>query len=269
MCQSHTFSLGDDLGKLLVIATPIGNLEDLTLRALRELNSLDALACEDTRHTSILLKHHDIKRPPRVFSYHEHNERQAALSIKRLLDQDLTVGLVSDAGTPGISDPGYLAIREAIEGGHQVEVLPGASAATTALLLSGLPNSSFTSLGFPPRKTGKRCHFFEAEANSVHTMVMYEAPGRVSGLLEDAYKVLGNRHAAVCLELTKMFETISRGNLCDLIAEFHDAPPKGEVVVVIAGKNKKFIDESPEGNDELLSNEQTDADDDCDEEDTI
>ncbi len=268
MYSLHTYSLGDDLGKLLVIATPIGNLEDLTLRALREMNSLDALACEDTRHTSILLKHHEIKRPPRVFSCHEHNERQAALSIRRLLDQDLTVGLVSDAGTPGISDPGYLAIREAIEGGHQVEVLPGASAVTTALLLSGLPNSSFTFLGFPPRKTGKRCHFFEAEANSVHTLVMYEAPGRLCGLLEDAYKVLGNRHAAVCLELTKMFETISRGNLCELIAEFHDAPPKGEVVVVIAGKNKKFIDESPEGC-ELQQEQLDDADDDSEEDETI
>ncbi len=244
------------MGKLLVIATPIGNLEDLTLRALRELNSLDALACEDTRHTSILLKRHEITRPPRVFSYHEHNERQATKGILNLLNQGLKVGLVSDAGSPGISDPGYLAIRAAIDGGHEIEVLPGPSATITALLASGLPNSSFTFLGFPPRKTGKRCHFLEAEMNSPHTLIMYEAPGRLLGLLEDARKTLGNRHAAVCLELTKMFETVTRDNLDGLIDFFKNEVPRGEIVVVIAGKNKKFIDNDDGEVDEKLKESQ-------------
>lgn len=227
-------------GKLLVIATPIGNLEDLTFRAKRLLGEVDALACEDTRHTRILLERYEIPRAKTVFSYHEHNEHRAAERILGLLAAGCTVGVCSNAGYPGISDPGYVIVSRAVECGYRVEVIPGASAVPTALLVSGLPTSSFTFKGFPPRKPGKRSTFLEAERDLPHTLILYEAPSRVGALLQAAFTVLGNRRAAVCIELTKMFEAVHRGYLADLAREFAEAHIKGEVVVVIAGNNPKF-----------------------------
>lgn len=228
-------------GKLFIIATPIGNLEDLTLRAKRVLSEVDALACEDTRHTRIILERYDIPRPRLLFSYHEHNEDRAAQRILGLLAAGLTVGLCSNAGYPGISDPGYLVISQAASRGFAVEVVPGASAIPVALLSSGLPTSSFTFKGFPPRKPGRRRAFLEAERDLPHTLVFYESPNRLGKLLQVALEVLGDRQAAVCIELTKLFEEVRRGPLSVLAREFEGAKVKGEVVVVVAGNNPKFI----------------------------
>lgn len=238
-------------GKLMVIATPIGNLEDLTFRAKRVLSEVDALACEDTRHTRIILERYEIPRPRIIFSYHEHNEPRAAERILGLLEEGLTVGLCSNAGYPGISDPGYVIVSRTVEREFPLEVIPGASAVPTALLASGLPTSSFTFKGFPPRKPGKQRSFLEMERELPHTLILYEAPQRVGKLLQAALEVLGNRQAAVCIELTKMFEHVKRGYLAELVQEFADTKIKGEVVVVIAGNNPKFTardDEEEEGN---------------------
>lgn len=230
-------------GKLFVIATPIGNLEDLTLRAKRVLSEVDALACEDTRHTRILLDRYDVPRPRLLFSYHEHNEDRAAQRILGLLASGQNVGLCSNAGYPGISDPGYIVISRAVSRGFAIEVIPGASAVPTALLSSGLPTSSFTFKGFPPRKAGRRRTFLEAERDRPHTLVFYESPNRLGALLQTALEVLGDRQAAVCIELTKMFEDVRRGPLSALAREFEGAKVKGEVAVVIAGNNPKFTAE--------------------------
>ncbi len=233
----------DKTGKLIIIATPVGNLEDMSLRAIRILGELDALACEDTRHTKILFDKYNIERPKIIFSNHEYNEDSAAYRILSLLRDGYTVGLCSNAGYPGISDPGYTAVHTAISNGYEVEVIPGASALPIALISSGLPVSSFTFKGFTPRKSGKRQNFLAADKEMPHTMIYYEAPTRVIDLLKDAYTVYGNRMAAVCIELTKIYEKTHRGYLKELIETFTDSPIKGEVVIVIAGNNKKFIKE--------------------------
>ncbi len=225
---------------LYVIATPIGNLEDISHRAVRVLGELEALACEDTRRTRILLDRYHIPRPKRLFSYHEHNEREAAARILKLLESGTAVGLVTRAGYPGVSDPGYRAISQAVERGFRVEVLPGAGAVETALVLSGLPGASFTFKGFPPRTAGKRRRFLEAEKELPHTLVLFESPHRVGALLADARAVLGDRRAAVCIEMTKMFEEVARGYLSELAEKFRGTAIKGEVTVVIAGSNPKF-----------------------------
>lgn len=229
------------MAKLVVIATPIGNLEDITFRAVRMLGELDALACEDTRRTRIIFEKHGISSPRTIFSYREANEAQAEARTLGLLKQGLTVGICSDAGYPGISDAGYRLISRAIEEGIPVEVIPGAGAVEPALLYSGLPTSSFTFKGFPPRKPGPRRRFLEQEKELPHTLVFYESPFRVSKLLADALEVYGDRKAAVCIELTKKFERIHRGTLGRLCGEFRDLQIKGEVTVVIAGNNPKFL----------------------------
>ena len=234
-------------GTLYVIATPIGNLEDVTLRALRVLGEVDALACEDTRRTRRILDRHNVTRPQTVFSYHEHNEDRAGERILGLLQEGLSVGLCTNAGYPGISDPGYRIVSVAREREIRVEVLPGAGAVEAALLASGLPTSSYTFKGFPPKKSGRRKQFLEMEREAPHTLVFFESPYRVGKLLEDAYEVLGDRSAAVCLELTKKFERVKRGFLSDLCEQFRDTKPKGEVTVVIAGNHPKFCRQAPPG----------------------
>ena len=230
-----------ELGTLFVIATPIGNLEDMSHRAVRVLGEIQVLACEDTRRTRILLQHFKISPPTNIVSYHEHNEKRAGRHILRLLSEGKDVALCSDSGYPGVSDPGYRIISEAIEQGFTVQVIPGAGAVTTALLVSGLPSSSFTFKGFPPRKKGHQRRFLEMEKESPHTLVFFESPMRVGRLLEMALSVLGNRKAAVCIELTKMFEQVHRGFLADLVQKFKEKKIRGEVTVVIAGNHPKFI----------------------------
>ncbi len=225
---------------LFIVATPIGNLEDISLRAIRTLSEVDVLACEDTRFTRRIFDRHNIPSPKTFFSYHEHNEAMAGKRILGFLEQGQSVALCSDSGYPGISDPGYRIIAECRERGFRVEVIPGPSAVTVALVASGLSTSSYTFKGFPPRKPGARKNFLAMEQDLPHTLVLYESPYRVGKLLEDALAVLGNRLAAVCVELTKKFEEIHRGYLADLAEVFRSKAVKGEITVVIAGNNPKF-----------------------------
>jgi 16S rRNA (cytidine1402-2'-O)-methyltransferase len=224
---------------LYVIATPIGNLGDITFRAVETLKAVDALATEDTRVTAKLLTHLSIERPHPTFSCHDHNEARAIGRIQSLIEEGRAVGMVSDAGLPGISDPGYRVVSALIEAGLKVEVIPGANAATMALVSSGLSTASFTFLGFAPRKSGKRKTMFEAEKETGHTLVLYESPHRIGALLADAYAVLGDRPAVVTLELTKKFERFHRGLLSQLAEEFSGDKPKGEATIVIEGAPRK------------------------------
>ena len=221
--------------KLYLIATPIGNLGDMTPRAIETIKSLDVLFCEDTRHTGNLLSLLNIPRPPIVLSNHDHNERGNAARVVGYLNDGKTVGICSDAGCPIISDPGFPAVRAAIEAGHDVIPIPGPNAAILALMASGLPASSFTFKGFAPRKPGNRRRFLEEEKDSRHTLVFYESPFRIGKLLQEAFEVYGERPAAVCLELTKQFERVQRGPLSELAAAYKDKKVKGEAVIVIEG----------------------------------
>src|SRR5215469_12570176 len=200
---------------LYLVATPIGNLEDITLRALNTLRQVDIIASEDTRKTGLLLKHFDIKKPQ--LSFHEHNERQAGERVISLLQEGKSVALVTDAGTPGISDPGFTLVRSAIAAEVPVTMIPGASAVIMALVLSGLPVHSFTFRGFPPRKSGPRRRFIAIDKDSPHTLVFYESPYRVKAFLADALEVLGDRRAALANDLTKKFERVDRGTLSELV----------------------------------------------------
>lgn len=218
---------------LYLIATPIGNLGDITLRALETLRQVDFVASEDTRKTGRLLQHFEIKK--RQIAFHEHNETQAGAKIMALLAEGKSVGVVTNAGTPGISDPGYTLVRQAIAENIPVTMIPGASAVVMALVLSGLPAHSFTFRGFPPRKSGKRQRFMAVDAESPHTLIFYESPYRLVAFLEDALAVYGDRPAALANELTKLYESVQRGPLSELIMLFAEEEPRGEYVVIIEG----------------------------------
>lgn len=230
---------GPEGGVLYVVATPIGNMEDVTLRALDVLRQCDALAAEDTRRTRQLLSRHEIPRPRTLLSLHEHNEEHSALRIVGLLEGGARVALCSDAGTPLVSDPGYRTLRLVVERGFPVVPVPGPSAALAALTVSGLPPSSFTFKGFPPRKPGPRKRFLEAEVDAPHTLILFESPHRVAKLLRDAADVLGDRDACVCVDLTKRFEATHRGSLSALADEFEGRTARGEMTVVIAGSTRR------------------------------
>jgi 16S rRNA (cytidine1402-2'-O)-methyltransferase len=218
---------------LYLVATPIGNLSDITLRALETLRQVDVVASEDTRKTGLLLKHFDIDKPQ--LSFHEHNEAQAGQRIMTLLLEGKSVAVVSNAGTPGVADPGFTLVRQAIELDLPFTLIPGSSAVTMALVLSGLPSHSFTFRGFPPRKSGKRRRFLEVDRDSPHTLIFYESPHRLKEFLVDALAVYGDRQAALANELTKLFENVQRGRLSELLAVLDSGEPRGEYVVVIAG----------------------------------
>jgi len=198
------------------------------------LREVDAIASEDTRHTGILLRHYEIKKPQ--ISFHEYNEEKALPRILNLLREGKSVAVVTDAGTPGISDPGFLIVRAAVAEGLPVTAIPGAAALIMALVLSGLPVHSFTFRGFPPRKPGARRRFFEVDADSPHTLIFYESPYRLRAFLQDALAVYGDRPAALGNDLTKMFETVTRAPLSELLAGLPEGELKGEYTVVIAGK---------------------------------
>jgi len=221
---------------LYLVATPIGNLSDITLRALEVLREVDCVASEDTRKTGVLLKHFDIKRPQ--ISFHEHNEHRAGKRIMGLLEEGKSVALVTNAGTPGISDPGFTLVRSAVEAGLEVTMIPGAAAFVMAIVLSGLATHEFVFKGFAPRKSGKRKRFLAVDKASPHTLVFYESPYRLRSFLEDALEVYGDRRAALAKELTKMFEKVMRGRLSELLAGLEEGP-KGEYVVVIEGAAEK------------------------------
>ncbi len=224
---------------LHVIATPIGNLGDVSARAQEALRSAAIVACEDTRRTWQLLSHLGVPRPEMI-SYRQGNEERLVDRIVAAVMAGKEVALCSDGGYPGISDPGYRLIRACARSGVPYDVIPGPSAVNVALLMSGLSTSSFTFRGFPPRGPGALRNWFAEDRDKEHTLVCYESPFRIGATLAAAFEALGDREAAVCVELTKMHERVSRGYLSDLAAEFRDAKVKGEVALVIAGSNPKF-----------------------------
>ncbi|HEY5003149.1 MAG TPA: 16S rRNA (cytidine(1402)-2'-O)-methyltransferase [Ktedonobacteraceae bacterium] len=221
---------------LYLVATPIGNLGDITLRALETLRMVDVVASEDTRKTGLLLKHFSISKPQ--IAFHEHNEQRAGERIEELLKQGQSVAVVTDAGTPGISDPGFTLVRRAINAQIEVTMIPGPTAFVMALVLSGLPIHSFTFRGFPPRKSVGRRKFMEIDREAPHTLIYYESPYRIADFLTDALAIFGNRQAALANDLTKMFEKVERGSLSELLASVGDTKLKGEYIVVIAGVGK-------------------------------
>ena len=224
---------------LHVVATPIGNLGDLSPRGLEALKGAALIACEDTRRTWQLLTHFGIPRPEMI-SYRQGNEERTTGAVMTALEAGKEVVLCSDGGYPAISDPGYRLIRACALAKVAYEVIPGASAVNVALLMSGLSTSSFTFRGFPPRGPGALRNWFAEDAEKEHTLICYESPFRIAATLEAALEVLGDREAAVCIELTKLHERVSRGYLSELVKEFKDAKVKGEVALVIAGSNPKF-----------------------------
>lgn len=218
---------------LYLVATPIGNLGDITLRALETLRAVDMVASEDTRKTGLLLKHFEIKKPQ--LSFYEHNEGQAGEKLLDYLRAGQSVALVTNAGMPGISDPGFSLVRKAVAEGLDVTVIPGPTAFVMAVVLSGLPAHSFTFRGFLPRKTAGRRKTYLADRESPHTLIYYESPYRLKAALADALEVFGDRRAAVANDLTKMFERVDRGTLSELLHLFETTEPRGEYVLVVAG----------------------------------
>lgn len=218
-------------GALFVVATPIGNLEDITFRAVRILKEADVIACEDTRRTQGLLQHYGI--PSRTLSYHEHNELTRAPEIILLMEQGSRVALVSDAGTPVISDPGYRLVKLALRHGFPVIPIPGPSAIIVSLVASGLPVDHFRFLGFlPPRKLARQKKLREVES-AAETLVLFEAPHRIAETLEDAIKILGDRQVAIGRELTKLHEEFIRGRASEVLASVRGSGAKGELTVLI------------------------------------
>jgi 16S rRNA (cytidine1402-2'-O)-methyltransferase len=221
-------------GRLLLVATPIGNLGDLSARAREAFERADLIACEDTRVTGKLLAHLGIRKP--LVSLHEHNERQRLPRLLAELERGATVAVASDAGTPLLSDPGFLLVREAAARGATIEPIPGASAILAALVASGLPPYPFTFAGFPPFRSGKRRTFYREMGALGHTVILFESPHRLLASLSDAIAELGDRPAAIGRELTKLHEEIVRGPLSRLLAVFTARPSlKGEFVLVVGG----------------------------------
>lgn len=220
------------MGTLYVVGTPIGNLEDITLRALRVLRECALIAAEDTRRTRILLEHYGIRTP--MLSYFEHNELQRIPQILEALDRG-DVALVSEAGMPGLSDPGYALIRAALERGIPVVPIPGPSAPVTALVVSGLPTDRFLFLGFLPRKPGERRRLLAQVAPLPWTLVAFEAPHRLRESLRDILEILGDRPMAAARELTKLHEEVRRGTVREILEHFTQVEPRGEFTLVIGG----------------------------------
>ncbi|MDD2367290.1 MAG: 16S rRNA (cytidine(1402)-2'-O)-methyltransferase [Desulfuromonadaceae bacterium] len=217
---------------LYIIATPIGNLEDMTYRAVRILGEVDLVAAEDTRHSLKLMTHFGISKP--LTSYFDHNQQIKGERILNALRQGKSVALISDAGTPCISDPGYQLVRDAVSEGISVVPLPGSCAAVTALSASGMPTDAFTFAGFPPSRQGKRRTFLSSLSNLPGTLVMYEAPHRLLDTLNDIRDLLGERVVVVARELTKIFEEFIRGTVSEVISSVSQTPVRGEVVLLVA-----------------------------------
>jgi 16S rRNA (cytidine1402-2'-O)-methyltransferase len=225
---------------LYIVPTPIGNLEDITLRALRVLKEVSLVAAEDTRTSRVLLRHYDITTP--LTSYHEHNKLAKLDTIFDALETN-DVALISDAGTPGISDPGYELINEAIKRDIKIEPLPGPTAIIPALVASGLPTDSFVYLGFLPKKQKAKEEFLYSVEDEKRTLVFYESPKRLTKTLQTILETLGNRPACVARELTKIYEEFQRGNIEDILAHYIENPPRGEIVMLIG--NTIIEDDKP------------------------
>lgn len=225
---------------LTLVPTPIGNLEDITLRALRVLKEADLIACEDTRTSSVLLRHYDIVKP--LISLHLHNEKERTEHLTAELEEGKRIAVISDAGTPGISDPGYLLFRTALEAGFEVDVLPGPSALLPAVILSGLPPHPFLFYGFPPEKPGQRKKLFESLQGVPHTLVFYISPHKADRQVVEMLESWGDRAAALVREISKIYQEAIRGTLSEIAARLTEGI-KGEMVLVVAGRTE---DVSPE-----------------------
>jgi len=224
-------------GILYIVSTPIGNLEDITLRALRILGEIDLIAAEDTRHTGLLLKHFGIQKP--MTSYFEGNERRKKEAILSQLKQGARIALVSDAGTPGISDPGFRLVQLAIENQIRVIPIPGPSALITALSISGLPTDAFIFKGFLPNKSKKRRDFLKSIEEVRETLLLYESPHRISETLKDILEILGDREMVLTRELTKLYEEVLRGKTTEIFEQIKKKTLKGEITLVVSGKTRK------------------------------
>lgn len=225
------------MGILYVVPTPVGNMEDITLRALHVLREADLVLAEDTRTTGVLLKHHGISN--HLLSHHKFNEHGTSASVIARLQAGQTVALVSDAGTPGISDPGFFLVREAVRAGVEVQCLPGATAFVPALVSSGLPCDRFVFEGFLPQKKGRQSRL-EALCEETRTMVFYESPHRLRKAIDQMAEAFGpDRAACVCREISKLHEQCHRGTLAELAAFFAENEPRGEIVIVVAGADSK------------------------------
>lgn len=221
---------------LYVVPTPVGNLEDITLRALRVLKEVDLILAEDTRTSSVLLKHYDIHTP--LKSHHKFNEHETSDDMAERIRSGLNVALISDAGTPGISDPGFMLVRACVERGVEVQCLPGATAFVPALVDSGLPCDRFYFEGFLPQKKGRQTRLMKL-AEQEHTMIIYESPFRLVKTLEQLVEYLGKeRLASVSREISKVHEETRRGSLAELVQSFKERAPKGEIVIIVDGKHE-------------------------------
>ncbi len=229
-------------GTLFVVATPIGNLEDITLRALRVLREADLIACEDTRHTRKLLAHYQITTP--TSSYHEHNEQQRTGWLMERLEAGTDIALVSDAGTPSISDPGYRLVRAALERGVRVSPIPGACAIISALSISGRPTDSFAFLGFLPGRRAARRNRLRALRSESRTLLFFESPLRLASTLSDIDEILDSREVTVAREMTKVHEQLVTGTAAELASLFRSRRPKGESVVVVEKSSPEAAAES-------------------------
>ena len=221
-------------GTLYVVATPIGNMEDITLRALNVLHQVDLIAAEDTRHTGKLLKYHNIKN--HLISYHEHNEKERTPLLVERIESGASIALVSNAGTPTVSDPGYMLLQSAVEKGIRVIPIPGVSAGVTALSISGLPTDSFIFIGFPAKKKAKRLKQLQELVHEKRTLIFYENPGRILTFMEELADVMGDRYGVFCREMTKLHEEFLRGRLSELIDSLSHRPVvKGECTLLVKG----------------------------------
>jgi 16S rRNA (cytidine1402-2'-O)-methyltransferase len=224
------------MGVLYIVPTPVGNMEDMTFRAVRILKEVDMVLCEDTRTSGILLKHYEVKN--QLMSHHKFNEHQTSSGIVDRIKAGMNVALISDAGTPGISDPGFFLVREAVHEGIEVQTLPGATAFVPALVSSGLPCDRFCFEGFLPQKKGRMTRLNEL-ATETRTMIFYESPHRVVKTLSQFAEVFGaERQVSVCREISKVHEESVRGSLDEVIRHFTETEPKGEIVIILAGQNK-------------------------------
>ncbi|MGG7165117.1 16S rRNA (cytidine(1402)-2'-O)-methyltransferase [Clostridium ihumii] len=228
-------------GKLYLVPTPIGNLKDITLRALEVLKSVDIIACEDTRQSLKLLNHFAIRKT--LISYHKHNENGKSEDIIKELKEDKNIAIISDAGTPGVSDPGAVIVKKCIEEGLSFEVLPGATAITTALVYSGLDTTKFIFRGFLPRENKERRPVIEELLERKESLIFYEAPHRLKNTLEFLYESFGERNISICRELTKLHEEIIRLKLSEAIEYYSENNPRGEYVLVLEGKSEAAIEE--------------------------
>lgn len=228
-------------GTLYVVATPIGNMDDITLRALKVLQAVDRIAAEDTRRTGRLLAHHGLQT--RLVSYHEHNERQRTAELLERLARGESIALVSDAGTPAISDPGYVLVHEAVQQGIPVSPIPGPSAVISALSAAGLPTDAFLFLGFPPRKSGRRQRELQSLAAESRTLIWYESPRRIARFVEEVHEIFGERFAVIGREMTKRYEEFLRGSLAELARALKGREDiKGEITFLVSGCDRAHSD---------------------------